>query len=233
MDLSAVYDTIYRRTATRARILRQPDIGATVDDLYALEPIVKDAAIEVARDTGRLEAVVEVDLVADQSAYTLTRGVLGIRLIEAGGKTLKHIDGTEARMRAEHPEDDDAGEPEVFGILQNKIILAPVPSAEYIAGEGQDTMTAYYLMASAVTSPDDWPAGSASEESPTDDLVSWLPVELEQALIHKALAGWYRDIGAYDDMATMIDLYTNEIRRHRTSYDPRRASTASTKPRYF
>lgn len=219
---------IHKRTATRARVRQQPDLGTIEDDEPILDDMVDEGCIQIAGRTGRLEAVATVDLVADQYEYEVPRGVLGLRGVYHGQSKLTHRDGRDVHQAGAN----NTGTPAEFGFLQKHLVITPAPSAEAIAATSQ--LTLYYIMASIDTSAADWPAGSSTEEDPADDLVAWLPPELENVLVYYVLSQWYEALGLYDDAQYFEGRYERQLQKqHEMRYDPRKASTTRRPARYF
>lgn len=221
---ASVFDTVHRRTGTRARVLSEPAVGTTEDEEYTLEPILRFGCIDIAKRTGRLESTAEITLVAGQAEYAVPNHVAGARALVTT-KPLDHVSGKKARQEA-----SETGTPEMFAFDQGSLVLAPTPSAAFLAS--QSTATLYYLMATIETDAAAWTSGT-TEEDPADDLVAWLPPELEKALTHYVIAEWYQDVGLYEDSDRFRAQYRDELREHILTYDSRNQSTTRITPRYF
>lgn len=221
-----IYTRIHKRTATRARVRREPDLGTISDDEPILDDMIDEGCIQIAGRTGRLESVATVDLVAGQHEYALPNGVLGLRAVYMGEDRLEHRDGLDTHQAA-----SEEGAPNAFGILQSDLVIAPAPSPEAVAATSQ--LTLYYIMSSIDTSAADWTSGT-SEESPADDLVAWLPPELENVLVYYVLSQWYEALGLYDDAQYFEGRYESQLlKQHEMRYDPRKPSKHRRRPRYF
>lgn len=217
-----IFDRVRRRTGILARRFENPELAVNVDHQADVDEFIVTAAREIAVQTGRLETVVTITLVEDQYEYELKNHVRQIMMATLDGVELKHSPGPDVRTAAE---EQASGTPEHYGIFQNDLVVSPAPNAT-AAGK---VLSIYFKTASAETLPAD---GSwNTEEEPADDLLAWLPPELEEALLLHVMHSWFDAIGEYEISDRYGERFWAAVRRHR--HDPRKPQHTARKPRYF
>ena len=235
---TGILDQVYRRTAALAKRKNDPDLAPNEDDLYILDPLLKSGSIWIAVKTGRLEADVPTAIVADQYEYdihdlagdgaTPPTNVRKIRAVQLDQKFLDHQDGVDVLANCRQST-ATKGSPDRFGVHRDKLVIYPIPTAEIATAT--PTMHIYYIMASAHTEPAQ--AGWSTTETPVDNIVEWLPVELELALVWYIMAEWFDAIAEFDLAREFRRMYEGRTGSLMTDHKAKRPSKTRRKPRWI
>lgn len=188
-----------------------------VDDAF-LTTLALQGAVEIGRMSSRIDAQEQIALVKSTSSYVLPASlgpVYGATLADDASPPVwtepTQENGATVRDLAERAVAiaEAEGTPTQFGIFGALLWVWPVPDATM-------TLRLYYVSESLVAS-----STPTSDEEPPGDLVSWMPPELEIALVDWVIGRWLFDIEPQESERYLTEARTKAQEARRRVRDDR------------
>lgn len=188
MNRADLFIRVKRAAALYARTKGDPALAPTDSDDAALEQFMIDGAVELAKATGRIEASIDIALIAGESEYDVPGEVDTIRFGIIGQVQVTHYDASRviAAIAA-----GNTGTPTHFGFWNGKLRVFPTPAEAA-------TLTLFYVANSAYAS---------------SDLAEMLPPDLERALVDYVLSEWWLMAGETVQSAVHQNRYQADLAR--------------------
>lgn len=217
-DIKAQVQTRLGRIANRKGDNNYFSITDTDADETALSTLVLQGAVEIGRTSSRIDAQLQVALVVDVASYVLPASlgpVYGATLAndasppawteptQENGSTVRDLVEKGVAIS------EATGTPTQFGIYGEKLWVWPIPSASM-------TLRLYYVSESLVATGD-----PTSDEEPPGDLVSWMPPELELALVDWVIGRWLFDIEPAESERYLAEARAKALESRRRVRDDR------------